>query len=335
MPRYSAPLEDVLFVLEDVLDISGHRDLPGFFDLSSETLRAVLGEGARFCAEVLQPLNQTGDAQGCRLAADGTVTTPQGFPSAYAAYREGGWVGLSAPESVGGQNLPATLNAVMQEFVSSANLSFGMVPGLTQGAYAAILAHGTPEQQALSGPPLVEGRWTGTMNLTEPQAGSDVGALTTKAVPNADGSYAITGQKIYITWGDHDLAENIVHLVLARLPGAPAGYDIGSGSFRVRPGYRSGYAFEVGSDYSITLIGRLIDRDGAPIALLAGTAVEAAEPDREPITVFTNRDGRFALAGARPGVWRVTMPTVPPSTYEITVQAGADAIIRLGDLEPK
>ncbi|MFN8828764.1 MAG: acyl-CoA dehydrogenase C-terminal domain-containing protein [Labrys sp. (in: a-proteobacteria)] len=223
MPRYSAPLEDVLFVLEDVLDISGHRDLPGFSDLSSETLRAVLGEGARFCAEVLQPLNRPGDAQGCRLAADGTVTTPLGFPSAYAAYREGGWVGLSAPESVGGQNLPATLNAVMQEFVSSANLSFGMVPGLTQGAYAAILAHGTPEQKALYGPKLVSGLWTGTMNLTEPQCGTDLGLIRTRAEPKPDGSFALTGTKIFISAGEHDLAENIVHLVLARIDGAPAG----------------------------------------------------------------------------------------------------------------
>jgi acyl-CoA dehydrogenase len=223
MPSYKAPLDDVLFILEDVLDIAGHRTLPGFEDLSPETLRAVLGEGARFCEEVLQPLNRPGDTTGCRLTPDGHVTMPAGFAKAYAEYREGGWVGLSAPEAVGGQNLPATLNAVMQEFVSSANLSFGMVPGLTQGAYAAILTHGTPEQKALYGPPLVSGRWTGTMNLTEPQCGTDLGLIRTRAEPRPDGSYALTGTKIFISAGEHDLAENIVHLVLARIDGAPAG----------------------------------------------------------------------------------------------------------------
>ena len=223
MPTYKAPLDDVMFILDDVLDIGTHRDLPGFEEAGPETIRTILEEGGRFCAEVLHPLNQSGDLEGCRRVADGTVLTPKGFREAYAAYRDGGWIGLAAPEAFGGQGLPATLNSVMQEFVSSANLSFGMYPGLTQGAIAALLAHGSEAQKALYLPPMIEGRWTGTMNLTEPHCGTDLGLIRTKAQRRPDGTFVLTGTKIFISAGEHDLAENIIHLVLARIEDAPAG----------------------------------------------------------------------------------------------------------------
>ena len=223
MPVYKAPVEDVMFLLGDVLDIGRYNNLPGFEDVSTETLRAVLEEGAKVCEEVLLPLNASGDREGCRRADDGSVTTPKGFKEAYAAYRAGGWVGLPAPAEYGGLGLPATLNAVMQEFVSSANLALGMYPGLTQGAIAALLVHGSEEQKLTYLPRMIAGEWCGTMNLTEPHCGTDLGLIRTKAVPAGDGSYKITGQKIFISAGEHDLTENIVHLVLARIEGAPAG----------------------------------------------------------------------------------------------------------------
>ncbi|MDQ0472511.1 acyl-CoA dehydrogenase C-terminal domain-containing protein [Labrys wisconsinensis] len=223
MPSYKAPVDDVIFLLTDVLDIDRHRELPGFEDVSRQTLRAILEEGGRICAEKLLPLNASGDREGCRRAEDGSVATPKGFKAAYEAYREGGWIGLPVPAEYGGMGLPATLNAVMQEFVTSANFAFGMYPGLTQGAMAALLVHGSQEQKATYIPKMAAGEWSGTMNLTEPHCGTDLGLLRTRAAPQPDGSYAITGQKIFISAGEHDLAENIVHLVLARIEGAPAG----------------------------------------------------------------------------------------------------------------
>ncbi|CAM5772556.1 acyl-CoA dehydrogenase [Labrys miyagiensis] len=223
MPVYKAPVEDVVFLLDDVLDIKKYNNLPGFEDVSADTISAILGEGAKLCEEVLQPLNAIGDREGCHRASDGTVTTPTGFKPAYESYRAGGWIGLPAPVEYGGLGLPAVLNSVMQEFISGANLAFGMYPGLTQGAIAALLEHGSQEQKNTFLPKMIAGEWTGTMNLTEPHCGTDLGLIRTRAAPRGDGSYSITGQKIFISAGEHDLAANIVHLVLARIEGAPAG----------------------------------------------------------------------------------------------------------------
>ena len=223
MPVYKAPVEDVMFLLNDVFPIERYNNLPGFADATPDVAEAVLTEGARLCEEVFAPLNRIGDLEGCTRNADGSVTTPKGFKEAYKAYAAGGWMGLSMPAEYGGQGLPSVLNTIMQEFISSANLSLGMYPGLTQGAIAALLVHGTEDQKRTYVPKMVEGVWTGTMNLTEPHCGTDLGLLKTRAVPNGDGSYVITGTKIFISAGEHDLTENIVHLVLARIEGAPAG----------------------------------------------------------------------------------------------------------------
>ncbi len=187
-----------------------------------DLIRPILEEAGRLASDILAPLNLSGDAEGAKLTPDGVVA-PSGFRQAYQAFREGGWMGLAVPEKYGGQGLPKLLALAVMEMFHGANMAFGLCPMLSFGAIEALIAHGSPELQTTYLPPLVEGRWTGTMNLTEPQAGSDVGALRTQAVPRDDGTYSISGQKIYITWGDHDLAENIVHLVLARLPGAPEG----------------------------------------------------------------------------------------------------------------
>ena len=223
MPTYKAPVDSAIFLLENVLNFKGYAQLPGFGDLTEETLGQIVGEAAHVWEEQAVPLNQVGDRDGCVRHPDSSVTTPPGFAKAYRAIAEGGWVGISAPEELGGQGLPYTLTALFNEFASAANVSFAMYVGLTQGAMAALLRHGTEEQKRLFIPKMASGAWTGTMNLTEPQCGTDLGLLTTKATPQPDGSYAITGQKIFISAGEHDLAENIVHLVLARIDGAPAG----------------------------------------------------------------------------------------------------------------
>ncbi len=223
MPSYRAPVEDTLFLLNDVLQFQRFGNLKGFADVSVDVLSQILSEAGKLCEEVLAPLNQSGDANGCKRGADGSVTTPAGFKSAFKAYASGGWIGLPVPEDYGGQGLPFTLSTPMSEYASAANMAFAMYPGLTQGALAALLTHGSEEQKRLYAPKMAEGRWTGTMNLTEPQCGTDLGLLTTKAVPRGDGSYSITGQKIFISAGEHDLAENIIHFVLARIEGAPAG----------------------------------------------------------------------------------------------------------------
>ena len=223
MPTYKAPVESVLFLLRDVLGYERNSNLPGFADAPLDTVEAVLSEAARFTEEVLQPLNRIGDREGCRRNADGSVTTPTGFKEAYRGFVEAGWVGLSADPEYGGQGLPYVLAAVVNEFTTSANMAFGMYPGLSQGAIAALHKHGSAEQKALYLPKLVSGEWSGTMNLTEPQCGTDLGLIKTKAVPANEGSYRITGQKIFISAGEHDLTTNIVHLVLARIEGAPAG----------------------------------------------------------------------------------------------------------------
>jgi acyl-CoA dehydrogenase len=223
MPIYKAPVEDVNFLLNDVFQIDRYDNLAGFSDASSDVREAILGEAAKLSEEVLQPLNRVGDLEGCRRADDGSVTTPKGFKDAFKQVAEGGWLGLSAPTEFGGQGLPVTLSQAVNEFQISANMAFSMYGGLTMGATAALLVHGTPEQKKTYVPKMVAGEWTGTMNLTEPQCGTDLGLLRTKAVRQADGSFRITGTKIFISAGEHDLADNIIHLVLARIEGAPAG----------------------------------------------------------------------------------------------------------------
>ncbi|GJE39832.1 acyl-CoA dehydrogenase C-terminal domain-containing protein [Methylobacterium persicinum] len=223
MPHYRAPVDDTLFLLNNVLGLQSRSNLSGFSDATPDVVEAVLREGGKLADEILAPINLAGDREGCVRHPDGTVTTPPGFKAAYDAYAGGGWMGLSVPEEYGGQGLPQVLNTAIQEFASGANLALGMYPGLTQGAIAALLVHGTAEQKTRYVPKMVDGTWTGTMNLTEPHCGTDLGLLRTKAVPNGDGSYAISGTKIFISAGEHDLAENIIHLVLARIEGAPAG----------------------------------------------------------------------------------------------------------------
>ncbi|SOB87266.1 Acyl-CoA dehydrogenase [Sphingomonas guangdongensis] len=221
MPRYTPPVRDTRFVLDQVLNLDRHANLPGFANATPDTVEAVLEEGGRFVAEVLFPLNQAGDRQGCTRHPDGSVTAPDGFRDAYRQFVESGWGTLSAPEAYGGQGMPHVVSTAFQEYMISANMAFAMYPGLAHGAIAALIAKGSPEQHATYLPKMVTGEWGGTMNLTEPQCGTDLGLIRTRAEPNADGSYAITGTKIFISAGEHDLTENIIHLVLAKTPGAP------------------------------------------------------------------------------------------------------------------
>ena len=223
MPIFRAPVEDTLFVLNDVLGYERYSNLAGFADARADVLEAILAEGAKLAENVMHPLNRVGDMEGCVRNDDGSVTTPKGFKEAFDQYREGGWMGLAVPVEHGGQGLPYTVHSAVGEYMSSANMALMMYPGLTQGAMAAILVHGSDEQKATWLPKMVEGAWTGTMNLTEPHCGTDLGLLRTKAVPNGDGSYKISGQKIFISAGEHDMSENIIHLVLARIEGAPEG----------------------------------------------------------------------------------------------------------------
>jgi acyl-CoA dehydrogenase len=223
MPIYKAPVEDVSFLLNDVFQIDRYDNLPGFSDASADVRDAIIGEAAKLAEQVLQPLNRVGDLEGCTRHDDGSVATPKGFKEAFKQVAEGGWLGLSAPAEYGGQGLPVTLSQAVNEFQISANMAFSMYGGLTMGATAALLVHGSPEQKQTYVPKMVAGEWTGTMNLTEPQCGTDLGLLRTKAVRQADGSFKITGTKIFISAGEHDLASNIIHLVLARIEGAPSG----------------------------------------------------------------------------------------------------------------
>ncbi|HZP75330.1 MAG TPA: acyl-CoA dehydrogenase C-terminal domain-containing protein [Pseudolabrys sp.] len=223
MPTYKAPVEDTLFLLNDVFHLERYGNLPGFADASPDIVEAILGEAGKLCEEVLTPLNRVGDKEGCKRHPDGSVTTPTGFKAAFDQVVEGGWIGISVPAEFGGQGLPTTLTVALNEYFCSANMAFAMYSGLTQGAIAALLVHASDEIKQRYLPKMVAGHWTGTMNLTEPHCGTDLGLLRTKAAKQADGSYKITGTKIFISAGEHDLSENIVHLVLARIEGAPEG----------------------------------------------------------------------------------------------------------------
>ena len=223
MSEFRPPVADLAFALEHVVGYDEVAQLPGFEHADLDTVREILSEVGEFMAEVVAPTNRAGDIEGSRLNDDGTVTTPTGFKEAYAAYVEAGWGSVPLPEEFGGGGFPRTVGLAIQELTTTANMAFALAPLLTQGAIEALLHYGDDEQKQTYLPKMVTGEWAGTMNLTEPQAGSDVGALTTKAVRRDDGTYAISGQKIFITFGDHDLSEQIVHLVLARTPDAPAG----------------------------------------------------------------------------------------------------------------
>lgn len=221
MPTYTAPTKDMQFLLHDVLKVS-ESDTPGYADLDRDFTNAILEEAGRLNSEVVAPLNVVGDQEGCRLE-NGVVYTPTGFKDAFEQVKEGGWTGLDMPEEFGGQNMPVVLGTAVGEMFSAANQAFTMYQGLTHGAASAILAHGTDEQKNTYLPNMVSCEWTGTMNLTEPHCGTDLGLMRTKAEPQDDGSYKISGQKIFISAGEHDMADNIIHLVLAKIPGGPEG----------------------------------------------------------------------------------------------------------------
>ena len=223
MPAYKAPVQDTMFLLTDVFDLNRLSNLPRFADAPIDTVEAILSESAKFAEEILQPLNLSGDREGCTRHPDGSVTTPQGFRAAFRAYVEGGWVGITGAPEFGGQGLPHYVGVLTAEYSSAANMAFSMYPGLTNGAAAALAVHANDEIKQTYLPKLTSGEWTGTMNLTEPHCGTDLGLIKSKATRNADGSFAITGQKIFISSGEHDLSPNIIHLVLARIEGAPAG----------------------------------------------------------------------------------------------------------------
>ncbi|EKU84406.1 MULTISPECIES: acyl-CoA dehydrogenase C-terminal domain-containing protein [Massilia] len=225
MGQYVAPIRDMQFVLHEFLNVTEEfKNLPKYSEIDADIINQVLEEGAKFTQEVLFPLNHSGDREGCHFnAADKTVTTPKGFKEAYQQYVEGGWAALACDPEYGGQGLPITLNNSFYEMLNSSNQAWSMYPGLSHGAYECLLEHGTDDQKRLYLPKLVSGEWTGTMCLTEAHCGTDLGLLRSKAEPQADGTYLITGSKIFISAGEHDMSENIVHLVLARLPDAPEG----------------------------------------------------------------------------------------------------------------
>jgi len=223
MPIYQAPTRDTLFIIKEVIRLSDYSNLPGFEAATPDIVDTVIKEAGKFASEVLAPLNASGDQEGCTRADDGSVKTPSGFKQTHEQWRESGWGTISAPEEFGGQGMPGVLGFAVSEFMAAANMAFAMYPGLTNGAVSALLAKGSPQQHQMYVPKMVAGEWLGTMNLTEPQCGTDLGLISTKAEPQLDGAFAITGTKIFISAGEHDLSENIIHLVLAKTPDAPEG----------------------------------------------------------------------------------------------------------------
>ena len=221
MPIFKAPTRDSRFVINEVLKLESYGNLPGFENASADVVDTVVEELGKFVSEVVAPINLSGDQEGCKRNPDGSVTTPKGFKEAYDAFVDSGWGTLAQPEELGGQGMPHVLGLLLEEYLVSANQSFAMYSGLTSGAVAAVKTKGSLEQQQTYLPKMISGQWSGTMNLTEPHCGTDLGMIRTKAVPNGDGSYAITGTKIFISAGEHDLTENIIHLVLAKTPDAP------------------------------------------------------------------------------------------------------------------
>ena len=296
MPTYKAPVNDTVFLLNDVFDYARYANAPGFSEAPLDVVEHVLTEGAKFVEEVVQPLNRVGDVEGCTRREDGSVSTPKGFKEAYKAFVEGGWVGVSGDPKYGGQGLPYFLAVLLSEYQTSANLAFAMYPGLTNGAVAALTVHASEALKDRYLPKMTTGEWTGTMNLTEPHCGTDLGLIKSKAVPQPDGSYAITGQKIFISAGEHDLADNIIHLVLARIEGAPAGVK-GISLFVVpkflpdadgRPGERNGVVcgsieHKMGIHGNATAV---LNYDGAKGWLVGeehrGTAGDVRDDERGP-----------------------------------------------------
>ncbi len=292
MSLYKAPLADMRFALFDVLKAdSQYARLPGGENATRDILDAILDEAARFSEQVLAPLNSVGDEEGCHFdKATATVTTPKGFKEAYAQYIAGGWGGLTAPEIYGGQHLPESIGAPLKEMIDSANLSWGTYPLLSHGATEALKQHGEEWQREVFLKPIIEGRWTGTMCLTEPHCGSDLGLLKTKAEPGADGMYRITGTKIFITAGEHDFTENIVHLVLARLPDAPAGTK-GISLFIV-PKYKTGKDGKMGARNTVACgsIEHKMGLKGSATCVMNFDAAEGwliGQPNRGLMAMFT------------------------------------------------
>jgi alkylation response protein AidB-like acyl-CoA dehydrogenase len=299
MTLYQAPVRDMRFVLEELVAGGRLQSLPGLEDSDPELIEAILEEAGRFCASVLHPLNASGDREGCRYE-NGVVHTPEGFVEAYRQFVAGGWPALGSDPKYGGQGLPETVGALVTEMLCSSNLAFSMYPALTHGAYKAIRAHGTEAQKRRFLPALVEGRWAGTMCLTEPQCGTDLGLCRTRAEPDGEGAYRLNGTKIFISAGEHDLTENIVHLVLARLPDAPAGtrglslfvvpkFLVGDdGSLGARNGVRCGGIEEkMGIHASATCV---LHFDGA-VGHLVG------EPHRGMPAMFTMMNGARLAVG--------------------------------------
>ncbi|MBY6203264.1 acyl-CoA dehydrogenase C-terminal domain-containing protein [Halomonas denitrificans] len=299
MPSYHAPLEDFRFVYHDYLDLEDCKALPSMAEATPDVIDAVLDEAARLSQEVLQPLNEVGDRQGCRFD-QGAVMLPDGFGDAYRRYIDNGWTGLTTDPEYGGQGLPSFVGLALSEMINAANPSFAAYPGLTHGAYEVLHAHGTESQKQRFLPPMVDGRWTGTMNLTEPQCGTDLGLIRTRAEPNEDGTYRINGTKIWISAGEHDLAENIVHLVLARLPDAPEGTR--GISLFVVPKYRVGDDGSLGERNGVTCMG-LDHKMGMKASATCEMQYEDAigelvgEPNRGLAAMFTMMNAARLVTG--------------------------------------